>query len=253
MGKFNETLLRLLSVATLFITTNLSLVAQTLPLLEDGKVWTYYQDPSLFGGEAENSQYIYEYLQGYTIVDGKQCYTLFEASDFEGEKYVGTMYEEDGKVYFCPSGEVESPQLLFDYTLQAGDALWEPYENYVVTSVNTIELYGVERRIYGIGEEVGDVPETYWIEGIGSIQGLTSTIFLFGGPSFVRCEKGGDLLYDSDDFFNQLATSIYQIDQGNQGTSSGKLYDLQGRRLDHEPQHGVFIRDGRKYVKDKRQ
>jgi len=39
----------------------------------------------------------------------------------------------------------------------------------------------------------------------------------------------------------------------NQGTSSGKLYDLQGRRLDHEPQHGVFIRDGRKYVKDKRQ
>jgi len=27
------------------------------------------------------------------------------------------------------------------------------------------------------------------------------------------------------------------------------IYDLQGRRLDHEPQHGVFIRDGRKVVK----
>ena len=27
------------------------------------------------------------------------------------------------------------------------------------------------------------------------------------------------------------------------------LYDLQGRRLSREPQHGLFIRDGRKYVK----
>lgn len=43
------------------------------------------------------------------------------------------------------------------------------------------------------------------------------------------------------------STSISDFTVKKNHTST--LYDLQGRRLDHEPQHGVFIRDGQKVMK----
>ena len=44
---------------------------------------------------------------------------------------------------------------------------------------------------------------------------------------------------------------VTAIDDNITSTSTGHLgiFDLTGRRLDCEPQHGVFIRDGRKVVK----
>ncbi|MBS7408865.1 MAG: hypothetical protein KIG47_07135 [Prevotellamassilia sp.] len=47
------------------------------------------------------------------------------------------------------------------------------------------------------------------------------------------------------------ATGIEEIGMVSHTTASGHsgLYDLQGRRLNHEPAHGIYIHNGRKVVR----
>lgn len=44
------------------------------------------------------------------------------------------------------------------------------------------------------------------------------------------------------------ATGIENVNIEKEHTQQG-IYDLQGRKLSHEPDSGIYIKDGKKYVK----
>ena len=44
-------------------------------------------------------------------------------------------------------------------------------------------------------------------------------------------------------------TSIPDVKTKNSGQKETQIYDLSGRQLKAEPEHGIYIKDGRKYVK----
>ena len=110
-----------------------------------------------------------------------------------------------------------------------------------------MNMFGTTRRIYTIGmSDCEGYVETYWIEGIGSMQGVFANVFFEGSGTFLSCEIDGKTIYTADDFFGQLTTHITDVPKG---INARDFYDLQGRRLLHEPEKGMYIKDGRKYLK----
>ena len=218
------------------------LYAQYLPFAEEGKQWTSHYDLPMPGGDFNG----YEWVEGDTVIGDNVCKKLYSRNDLEdeGAVYAGALYEEDGKVYFYPSNPKVTRNLWYDYTLETGDALPAPNDDYCIGDVFTMEIQGITRRIYAVC--MGNDVNTYWIEGIGSIQGINAPTFLSGGGSFLSCEVNGKVLYSSDSFFDQLATSVSEVVSAGQ---AGPVFDLQGRRLDHEPLQGLYIKDGRKVLK----
>jgi hypothetical protein len=60
--------------------------------------------------------------------------------------------------------------------------------------------------------------------------------------SFTSVEGYGTVL-------NDMPTSIAEVEK--RPLVDAPLYDLQGRRVDAEPQKGIYIRNGRKVVRTK--
>ena len=63
----------------------------------------------------------------------------------------------------------------------------------------------------------------------------------------VHFERNGEVLYDV--WPEKRATDDIKFVSGAWTPIVNTLYDLQGRRLNNKPQNGLYIRDGKKYVK----
>ena len=256
-----ERLHKVLVISGALLTICFCLRAQYLPVVEDGKCWIHYVDCSahqVFIGV--DGYFYYDYLQGDTIVDGRACKKMYYYSELGNAKPYckAAMYEENGKVYFHTirptTGEWE---LLYDFTLQIGDRL-QLYEDdfleHEIIDIRTINIFGVTRRVFTIGEVEKGVPseiggywkETYWIEGIGGMHGVQYPYFPTGVDAVQTCEKDGVILYTYEAFSELIATSVNKICTDCRVSD---LYDLQGRRLAREPEKGLYIKNGRKYLK----
>ena len=62
----------------------------------------------------------------------------------------------------------------------------------------------------------------------------------------VTVESDGEKFVGS---FSPMPTSITSLTDGSAAPADGVIYDLTGRRLDHEPSQGLYIKDGRKVLK----
>ena len=239
MVRFFKTLV----ICCAFFTICCGMKAQYLPLIEEGKRWTYYAHPSLPVDMA--GQCSYEWIEGDSVVDGHAAKKLYALNDLTGwvPEYAGAFYEEDGKVYYHAVAERSSWWLMYDFSMKIGDRIsYNTDLCLTVWDIGTETFYGTDRKVYTlVNEEWGEV-NTYWIEGIGSIQGLRAPYFLKGGLSFGMCEKDGLVIYMNED-----VTSVPQINEEKNGRIV--IYDLQGRRLTREPEKGMYIKNGRKYLK----
>ncbi len=259
MGKFSKTVL----VVILMSAAPSCLKAQYLPFVEEGKVWTYYFDASAFNAECYHYSY---YIQGDTVVEGRACKKVYyEQEDLANARLFGALYEEGGKVYFHTCNNTSHWYQLFDYTLGVGERICWATDclDLFVGDIQTLEICGVSRRVYMVYElEPEDVPfaegwyppDTYWIEGIGSMQGLLYPFFAKGTGSFETCTTDESVVYARDAFFESLKTFYDSLETSvhafvDDQCHPNEFYDLQGRRLTHEPVRGMYIRDGRKYLK----
>ncbi|MBR1593916.1 MAG: hypothetical protein IJ659_04000, partial [Alloprevotella sp.] len=111
------------------------------------------------------------------------------------------------------------------------------------------------RRCLHVSYQVEDRPGNWaeagrdvWVEGIGSLKYGIMFPYYFGTTggimSLLECHAKDMILYKAPGNPNGINSSLVT-------RHSSTAYDLQGRRLTHEPQQGVFIRDGRKVVKGK--
>jgi len=89
------------------------------PMVVDGKTWKGYEVDQLTG-----QRYRLDYfLDGDTLIGGKKylrCFRDSERYQDKAPRYVGALFEEDGKVYGV-SSFVSSPGLMYDFNLQVDD------------------------------------------------------------------------------------------------------------------------------------
>lgn len=107
---------------------------------------------------------------------------------------------EDGKWYAIRAGQAQEG-LIYDFSAEEGDlvtvdAVGTDDPNVQVLETDSIELLGVYRKRLLVDDVSGNFPE-YWIEGIGSMNGLLDpALHIFDGGHELLCFKEeGDLVY----------------------------------------------------------
>ena len=164
--------------------------------------------------------------------------------------------DRDRFFYYDKTFHKES-QLLMDFSATVGDVI--PYVieetpiNLRVENVSdTVFATSTDKQkriciyVKDMARDLTDV----WIEGIGSIKyGIESLsmAFVTGSiPLLVKCTKGDVVLYNHPDA--PVITNIRWPSVQNREADSA-TFNLQGRRLNGQPQHGIYIKDRKKYVK----
>ena len=211
----------------------------------DYRWWDYREFSSFSGFFREEDGKVY-YLPVY---DSIQCYLY----DYDLNKTVDRFYVKQDSVGF----------LFMDMNLEVGDtcntwSMWpgrgmQYYPKSTAYKVEWVEYNGQMRK--KINMKYAKKGMT-WVEGIASFNGYpwendgdlgwgdSAALALCRTPNEVLYKD--DLLYDGAiEFYENLKLSI-RVPQREEESA---YFDLQGRRLTAEPQHGVFIKGGRKVMK----
>ena len=185
------------------------------PFVEEGKVWKV---GTISGNPVQIVDYYY--FDGDTIIDGKTCKQMmcqrFVGPDYSNEYWtpkpflskVGAWYEEDKKVYFYDE-IIQSMRLMYDFSLAANDTLqfltgWS--SPFVIGPKQTGGIKGfkgVYRDIVMCADEGQNIHSTFWLEGVGDINGPTripiDPILDDPVPEFLMsCVVGDEVIYLND-------------------------------------------------------
>lgn len=230
------------------------------PLLKEGKVWF------------TKGYYEYKYvIDGDTVIQDQSYKRLYRTerpnTDSEQTYYYGAALEEGRKVYLILAGE-EERGLLYNFCDERRDTL-----RYYV-HVDGQDMLGFELRIFLQPNIAYYVNDTYrriysvsgrfagpgignsrymcdWVEGIGSQKDVFHLMYNQEWQEELNyCYEDGICLYDrlnySQHKVSMDAVGINAL--SNCPTSSESfVYDLTGRRLTHEPDKGMYIKNGRKF------
>ena len=229
-----------------------------LPLLQVGKVWDYdysWVDISF----QRNSGSARIWVEDETLIGEKRLCRVCLTNSEKGEKEVSEQlwYEEDGKVYTCNDrGEVQD--LLYDFTLSVGDAISGNGlfpDGFTVAEADSVLVDGTVRRRLTLSHPDWEEKVT-WVEGIGGTgvlyEPVMHTVSDGRKYSLTSCSMDGECIFTREDF----STQAYRITDGiflptaqTADPKENPIHDLQGRRLSSIPQKGIYIRNGRKYVR----
>ena len=189
------------------------------PFIEDGKVWKV---GTISGNPVQIVDYYY--FDGDTIIDGKTCKQMWcqryvnpDYADYSALTQtsslskVGAWYEEDKKVYVCREG-TQGMQMLYDFSLEANDTLQflnvDGSSPFIIGPRQTggIDGFkGVYRDIMMSVSEGQNIHSTFWLEGIGDINGPTripnNPILDDAVPEFLMsCTVGDEVIYLNDEY-----------------------------------------------------
>jgi hypothetical protein len=214
------------------------------------------------------------FVQGDTIIGGQTWKKLYrDNTDDSIPIYEKAIREAEGRVYELRQGKAES--LLFDFTLDIGD-LYIPADGdgrYMeVIAIDTLISTEIPYRRLILLQHVNGIETDLccWVEGIGSDCGIDLPTlwsdmdakvvnhqgrhdyywYLFMGCSY----QNGECIFGHLDLEHETVKvndiSDTSLLNNNEEINKNNFYDLQGRRIQGEPQKkGVYIRGGRKYVK----
>ena len=143
--------------------------------------------------------------------------------DSTNSTYIGAFREDSAqKVWFigpgpgfytiyCDFPQTSGEFLLYDFGIQVGDTLdvySSAYPDYIVYSVDTININGVNRRRWAVGNDGCNNCE-HWIEGVGSDKGLFYPwCQFFEWDWHLMCFEDPDIFYDPWGFGNQCYTLV---------------------------------------------
>ena len=182
------------------------------PLVEDGKVWKV-------GGVGSNPVQLveYYYFDGDTIIDGKTCKQMMcqryvnaehpdyaVISQYPMLRNVGAWYEEDKKVFIYDTNSKRFKK-IYDFSVDANDILLINSQSYMIGPRQTGGINGfkgVYRDVWMLA--AGDtIPNTTWLEGIGSIDGPTVNVYhgeVYHGLFLMSCTVGDEVIYLNDEY-----------------------------------------------------
>ncbi|MBC7778026.1 MAG: T9SS type A sorting domain-containing protein [Phycisphaerae bacterium] len=239
------------------------------PMLVEGRSWDIFHlppDGAICGfGSAGNY-----FLRGDSVLDGltyKQVWYYPIRSNPPApfcsgfyrdttESYFFKLVREDTiarKVYHWTSDNNEGDEILYDFSLKAGDTLHYPFASYpILTVTDWVLTNGEHRKAF----EISNWSQNYYVEGVGYLLGQFGQVFYpFEVWSVLTCMRDGEEQVYKDPFDNDpgcvLATSaahtpeifsfnispnpfsnylILKVPEGRLGvTFVLELYDLAGR------------------------
>ena len=249
------------------------------PFAQDGKTWE-----SQVGLIMEN---VYgNRFDGDTIIGGenwKKVYNYYGMPEFN-YSYYAAIRDVGNKVYAIAKGS-NRPRLLYDFSLKEGylvkcgkegnafgcllDKDEQPdtllgfqFVAYLrVERIDTIKARGMQHRRFTLtlldafkepfrGEEQVMIGNVVWVEGVGSGAGPFSPwmplppkdSFLQSCYIYKTCLFGYPDFYENDET-NAVGSTPFM------GNGSSIIYNLQGIQMMGKPKKGVYIQNGRKYVK----
>ena len=233
------------------------------PFVEEGKSWRIVR---ISASSQSPAAYLSYKMAGDTIIAGKTWKKVYEGTNLE--RYWILVREENKCVYFCPYVGAQTDALLYDFNVKVGDSLffYDIFEyssqaqfeakNPLIgpTVVNKVEeLENSGHRYRQIVVDYGDRysfenAKDIWTESIGSsIHPFFRHTYhnaLRKGSGFFLLETfvvGDEVIYHRE--ITGLTTP-----QVNPITNDA-IYDLSGRRLQAIPQRGVYIVNGKKYIR----
>ncbi|MCB9223411.1 MAG: T9SS type A sorting domain-containing protein [Crocinitomicaceae bacterium] len=122
--------------------------------------------------------------------------------------YIGAVRDNGGQVFFVPRDSLNE-SLLFDFTLSAGDSVYQVYnkgwyENFYVESIDSILIYGDYRTT--IHFSTGG----FWIEGIGNHLGMLESTYEFLSNScfYLNCMNQNDTIFYPNQSFGNCQTDL---------------------------------------------
>ena len=191
------------------------------PMIEEGKVWKTGSTTGIRDGIVKMVEYYY--FEGDTIIEGKTCKQMMcqryvspdsPEYNFWAQKpslsKVGAWYEEDKKVYYYDEGK-QSMKMMYDFSLAANDTLQfltDGSSPFIIGPKQTGGLEGfkgVYRDIMMCSDEGQNIHSTFWLEGVGGIDGPRTNaynpILADPVPQFLMsCAVGDEVIYLNDEY-----------------------------------------------------
>jgi len=231
------------------------------PLLKEGRIWKYYCY------SYANQYYFSHYVHGDTVIEDNVWKKVYSGVYLQGT-YTKAMREEGGKVYVY---DEYGPSLFLDYDAPVGErpcqrvgwmyadttayaevvgrdtlhnngyvydtVVLNQYGNPTGDDTSQWEKIGTSRWIVGIGGDAGIYESVRWRDEIGYSSVLISV------------RDGDTCLYSAEEPVIFLGVTPIEMP-----SPSGRCFDLQGRSCNSKfiiqnCKKGVYIRDGRKYVR----
>ncbi len=219
------------------------------PFIVDGKVW-YYEHIDT------RNTYVYKvYFEGDTVINDHLCKKIVEERPGFDNYSPCVFLEDEGKVWVYYSQYSNQPWqkwLLFDFTCQVGDTvtniLLYGAEKFCVEEVSYVNSFGHDR--YRVAINRGDGHLGYWLEGVGGRYDMFSVWHEVRAASerFLYCELNGERIADQSSFGDAALETLDICETISTNKDDDSVYDLAGHRLSGIPDHGVYIRNGKKLV-----
>lgn len=244
---------------------------------EEGKTWIVerrkrYDLENNTGAPSTFEKYVIE--GDTTLLKSSTWMKLYRVDEATGKKTFVTALTEDpdrspnNRIFYLPYEGATYRALLYDfgapvhdfctfYELGETDRL-PAKDEYVETSVecDVQDIYTVESNGYHLDkfEAIGN-QNSYsykYLEAVGNLVHPFKFI-KYTSPDcdetshVVECSVGGKVIY-SEPVWKDPTTGIEIVRDNESMAKENALYDLSGRRIYQTPKHGVYIRNGRKFI-----
>lgn len=231
------------------------------PLLENGKVWEYSYNNGV-------NPYMKRLTIGGDTIIGNQTYKKIVEFRSSNPQTFEMLLREEGRKVYCYYPNQNSETLLYDFGKNAGEIISREIKNgdtwiRKVIAVDTIMYKTKFFRCMTVHEYV--IPDYMseeaffagnygydsgiWVEGIGSLSYLDTPITYPGNYySFFQYRLDG-MTFKQKDFMDAITNDIKPVKAVNRVNNNDVIYDLQDRRIQGEPQKGLYIQNGKKILK----
>ena len=226
--------------------------------------WKWIGTEQNFGGHVYDHSF---YLDGDTIISGRNGVRVFRKWERDGDqdfRYAGALFEEGDQVFFCEAGTTDW-QLLYDFGLQEGDkrvVKWSRSGHYMLLGDEGEEAEALDEFFLTVFKvdyvKVGDAPArriffeitykeleeyvnqgyAYWVEGIGSYNGLLNISSIpwpnsYGNWVLEVRDANGNVVFTKEDFWSDgagIRDVVCPSEKSNNGLERGVCYSLDGRQ-----------------------
>ena len=238
-------------------------------MLVEGKQWVYthYRDSLVYDGNGIPydvvrvvTKVVYT-ISGDTLIDGRSYVKLYRQEESEAPVYWMGLCEEGGTIYWCNREKNQAERFIEYNPIYLNEYITDIYMPDMRDEIDYVTVNDrlFIRHNYSFGY-TGMIVTA--VEGVGYEQcGILGMFFGFTPSNYVRfeaCYEDGECIFTAADFYkpgiNTGIESMYnEQDAKNngmqEGTRNNVLYDLQGRRIQGSPKHGVYIQNGKKVMK----
>jgi hypothetical protein len=157
--------------------------------------------------------------------------------------------EEDRKVYGLDSRREE---MYYDFSAEPDSVVYVGQETATkISSIDMVTANGQEFRRFNLSFDGRTGP--VWIEGVGHPDAPFRVWGeeVNGGPQFqlLSCYEDGKIIFTQADFNSPSGVDGIEPVAPVLPKKGGLIYDLQGRRLQGEPKHGMYIQNGKKVMR----